>query len=86
MESPLVEHRDKEHKDQEVRFEMMVVKFPRSALMRQATEAHMIELNQGNNVLNRRGEWGQNLPPKLVLEDSNETKSGKRLNLKPQEE
>ena len=44
--------------------------------MRQATEAHHIGLNAGNNVLNRKGEWGQNLPPKLVVEGTEEKQTG----------
>ena len=55
---------------------MIVSCYPRSALLRQATEAHQIGLNSSNNVLNRRGEWGQNIPPKLVLEGSEEAKTG----------
>ena len=54
---------------------MNIVAYPKTALQRQATEAHHITLNENNNLLNRRGEWGQNLPPKLVVEgtdDSNE--------------
>ena len=64
-----------EHKGEEVKLTMNVVSYPKTALQRQATEAHHITLNENNNLLNRRGEWGQNLPPKLVVEgtdDSNE--------------
>ena len=41
----------------------------KSNIMRQATEAVLIQHHAGSNLLNRRGEWGQNLPPKLVVED-----------------
>merc|ERR1711954_390134 len=62
----------------EVRFEMRVVAFTKFNLQRQALEAHHINMNAGNNVLNRRGEWGQNLPPKLVVEGEEEKTGSKR--------
>ena len=47
-------------------------------MMRQCLEAHHIEtLGKTCAILNRRGEWGQNLPPKLVLEGENIPESGK---------
>ena len=77
-ESPLVEHRNLKHQNKAVRFEMILKEFPRTTLQRQAGEAHHIELNMPKaEIINRRGEWGQNLPPKLVLEDDN-NKEGKR--------
>ena len=73
----MVEHRNLEHQNSAVRFEMILREFPRTTLQRQAGEAHHIELNMSKaKVINRRGEWGQNLPPKLVLEDN--SKDGKR--------
>ena len=48
---------------------MEALEFPRGNLLRQAKEAHMISRNNHRGVLNRRGEWGQNLPPKFTLED-----------------
>ena len=82
-ESPLVEHRDLEHPGQQVAFEMRISCFPRSTLYRQATEAFQIEQNKANNVLNRRGEWGQNIPPKLVVEgeEENAPKEKKRAKM-----
>ena len=47
---------------------MEAIGFQSSPLWRQATEAIKIQNQQEKNVLNRRGEWGQNLPPKLSLE------------------
>ena len=43
--------------------------FTPSPLIRQTTEAQIIT-NQGEKgeALNRKGEWGQNLPPKIVIE------------------
>ena len=47
-------------------------------MMRQCLEAHHIEtLGKTCAILNRRGEWGQNLPPKLVLEGDNIPEIGK---------
>ena len=47
---------------------MRIICYPKSALLRQATEAHQINLNATNNVLNRWGEWWHNISPKLVEE------------------
>ena len=68
-ESPLVEHSMEAHGDRVPSFQMKVVSYHKTNLMRQATEATRIQIMEGGNLLNRRGEWGQNLPPKLVLED-----------------
>ena len=67
--SPLVEHSLKAHGDRIPSFRMKVVSYHKTNLMRQATEATRIQMMEGGNLLNRRGEWGQNLPPKLVIED-----------------
>ena len=40
-----------------------------SALIRQSTEARYITDKCNVKLMNRKGEWGQNLPPKLTLED-----------------
>ena len=69
-ESPLVEHSLEHHANQPPRFQMKVLTFIKTNIMRQATEAAKIQGLEGGNLLNRRGEWGHNLPPKLVLEDT----------------
>ena len=62
-ESPLVEHHLKEHSSIETpSFSLKAIKFFKANLMRQATEAVLIQEKEGTNLLNRRGEWGQNLP------------------------
>ena len=39
----------------------------------------MIVDNRAKNLMNRKGEWGQNLPPRLTIEDdSGNTEGGKR--------
>ena len=69
-ESPLVEHHLEEHPQQEPEFSMKVLKFIPKPLERQCQEAVLIDEYQGMKIMNRRGEWGQNLPPKLTLEDN----------------
>ena len=71
MESPLVEHSLETHGNRAPSFSMEVVSFLRTDILRQATEAAKIQSLEGGNLLNRRGEWGQNLPPKLIVEDHN---------------
>ena len=57
---------------------MEVKCFPKTTLMRQTMEAHVIEMNMGKSkVVNRRGKWGQNLPPKLVVEGQEGSQDGK---------
>ena len=51
-------------------FKIEVKRFLKGNLVRQATEAALIQAEEGNNILNRRGEWGQNLPPRLHIEDT----------------
>ena len=47
---------------------MSVVKSHKLALMRQAHEAVLILRFEGHELLNRKGEWGSNLPPALIIE------------------
>ena len=48
-------------------------------------EGHLIGASKGETLLNRRGEWEQNLPPKLTIEgeEGSEECKGKR---KPKDE
>ena len=50
---------------------MEVVSYQSSNLRRQAEEADQILRHggEGFNLRNRKGEWGQNLAPKLSVED-----------------
>ena len=68
-ESPLVEHGQDDHPDDHREFKMEVIKYVSRNLIRQASEAIEIGKHKDFNVINRRGEWGQNLPPKLTVED-----------------
>ena len=76
-ESPLVEHMMNAHPGiQELdngQFEMKVKSVHPGPLQRQCEEAHMIQTFSGDTILNRKGEWGQNLPPRLSIEDETYT-------------
>ena len=41
-------------------------------MLRQCLEGHEIGKLEPGTFMNRKGEWGQNLPPKLTIEDSDE--------------
>ena len=71
-ESPLIEHAQDEHPGDPREFKMEVIKYVSRNLLRQASEAIEIGKHKEFNVINRRGEWGQNLPPKLTVEDDKE--------------
>ena len=68
-DSPLEEHAASQHPEQPRRFKMEILKFTGNPLVRQTTEAHLItKQSQKGVALNRKGEWGQNLAPKLISE------------------
>ena len=78
LESPLVEHHAQDHPQEEPRFEMKAKSFHDEPLHRQCEEAHLIEAFTGAKIMNRKGEWGHNLPPKLSIEGEGETGQVKR--------
>ena len=53
---------------------MTIIKVHDSALQRQVAEGFAIGNFKGDTLLNRKGEWGNNLPPKLVIEEAVEEK------------
>ena len=61
----------------EPRFRMKVERSVVGNLARQSLEGRKIGTFKGEYPLNSKGEWGQNLAPKLVLEGQEET-GGKR--------
>ena len=64
----MVEHAMLDH-PQERKFKIEAVCYPGRTLLRQATEANQIQRHKKlGMVINRRGEWGQNLPPKLTAD------------------
>ena len=63
VESPLVEHHCEDHQGETPEFQMKVLSFHNRPLSRQVEEAHLIDGFKGHKTMNRKGEWGQNLPP-----------------------
>ena len=53
---------------------MTIIKVHDSALQRQVAEGFAIGTFKGDTLLNRKGEWGNNLPPKLIIEEAVEKK------------
>ena len=78
--SPLVEHALEQHQGATPEVMMKIISFEKSNLQRQAGEYQHMQVYAGKGtLLNRRGEWGQNLPPKLVFEeDIHQNGNGKR--------
>ena len=83
-ESPLVEHLLEAHpgvgveddEDTSAHFQMSIVSTHPKPLQRQCQEAHLIQTFREGQLMNRKGEWGQNLPPKLTLADEDLEKPG----------
>ena len=76
----MVENSLTEHPDCEPDFRMSIVGVYRRPLQRQTKEGQLIEDFKGGNLLNRRGEWGQNLPPKFEIVTEQYTNGKKRAN------
>ena len=68
-ESVLIEHEQEAHSGQEAEWSMKAIGLEKRNLHRQAKEGHLIA-NATGNILNRRGEWGQNLPQKIAIDDA----------------
>ena len=77
IESPLVEHHVDDHPQEDPWFEMKIKSSHDKPLHRQCEEAHLIETFQGDKM-NKKREWGHNLPPKLSIEGEGETSQVKR--------
>ena len=83
-ESPLVEHLLEAHpgvgveddEDASAHFQMSIVSTHPKPLKRQCQEVHLIHTFREGQIRNRKGEWGQNLPPKLTLTDGYLEKPG----------
>lgn len=82
-ESILVEHGVEEHEGRIVEWRMVSKGFPKGNLMRQAREVYLITNNGHWNLLNRKGEWGQNLPPRITV-DSNQQSQKRARNTETQ--
>ena len=64
-ESPLVEHCYDQHDGVLQEFRMKVLNFPKTTMLRQCKEGHEIGKLEHGTYMNRKGEWGQNLPPQI---------------------
>ena len=64
--SPLVEHHLEIHEGRTPSFTMEVVQTFLRPLDRQVMEGVLIQSFKGDFLMNRRGEWGQNLPPQFT--------------------
>ena len=70
VKNPLVKHLVEDHPGQEWdSYKMKVTKVHKNAMYRQVSEGQFISNFGGHKVLNQKGEWGQNLPPRTVVED-----------------
>ena len=74
----MVEHGEKEHQGMPHHFEMQILEMHPSPLQRQSKEGFVIGNASPGTILNRKGEWGENLPPKLCVEGEEETE-GKKM-------
>ena len=54
----------------EPRFQMRVISLQKSPLVRQLEEGQLINTYAGDIQPNRKGEWGNNLPPLITIEDT----------------
>ena len=72
--NPLVEHWQDSHQGVDWDFSMTIIKVHDSALQRQVAEDFAIGNFKGDTLLKRKGVWGNNLPPKLVIEEAVEEK------------
>ena len=67
--NPLEAHALEEHPNAPREFKMEILKMAESPLIRQITEAMLItEYGESSTILNSKGEWGQNLPPRLAID------------------
>ena len=77
--SPLVKHWKEEHGSQEWAFQMKIMASHKTPLLRQATEGYNISTFKGNLILNSKGEWRGNLPPRMVVESPDRNEQNKAL-------
>ena len=61
-ESVLVQHQEECHPNKEPEYAMKMVKTHRRPLYRQIHESILIDRFKGHTILNRKGEWGSNVP------------------------
>ena len=69
----MVEHIMEFHegtKAERSQFKVEVMKRFVKPLERQIFEGHQIQNFKDGTIMNRKGEWGQNLPPKFTVEEA----------------
>ena len=59
-------------------FKMSVIRSHKYPLQRQSHEGRLIEDFKGQEVMNQKGEWGCNLPPKLQTDSQPVSQNSKR--------
>ena len=65
---PVVAHFLESHPQEQPEAQMKILRVFDKPLERQAMEGHMISMFKGKEIMNSRGDWGQNLPPEMVVE------------------
>ena len=82
LESPMVEHHQEVHPEEELKVSMEVVGHEPRPLNRKTLEGVLISEHTGGTLMNRRGEWGENLPPKFGVLGRDEEEEGTVRNRK----
>ena len=80
-DSPMVEHFQEHHKETKPgleHFKLEVLKRFAKCLERQIFEGYRIRNYKGEKIMNRRGDWGQNLPPQFSIEREKEAPPRKK--------
>ena len=57
-----------DHQGEPWNFSITIIKSHKYPLRRQTHEEWLVEYYRGNQILNQKGEWGCNLPPKLEID------------------
>ena len=70
----MVEHQLEHHPGVPSNFAMEVLSAHERPLERQVEEADLIG-NFSGTLMNRRGEWGQNLPPRFTIGEDGQSKN-----------
>ena len=69
MESPLWEHHQESHPNMDHNFSMKLVAKCKKPLQTQTLEGLLVSQAKEGTLMNRKGEWGQNLPSKFEVVD-----------------
>ena len=72
-------HHMESHQGEPWDFKMSVIRCHKYPLQRQSHEGRLIEDFKGQEVMNQKGEWGCNLPPKLQTDSQPVSQNAKRV-------